>query len=332
MNGSATVITSSLADVALASVEMALAIGTVPPPATDMAFRSCNVFSRTLTSRRLAPALLAGLQAACSMMVDADRAQCESDADCMTGPAALAAGACVEGLCEARAEWGCGATLDAATLAAEGVEVALPVVDLAPRAPGASVEASLCHKYDVSCEAPSLTMRMDESDELLLHIEPGFDGYLSVRGDELVPTLYFLSQPLVTGERLPALTLLSPALLDALALEMHVTLLPDRGLGLFTIQDCSGTFSSGVAFEAQPADEGTVAFYDVDGLPTASATSTGRTGSGGFINAPAGPLTVTARLETGALPVASASVLIRPGFVSHGRLMPPSVPGVAPSP
>jgi hypothetical protein len=265
------------------------------------------------------------------MMVDSNRSQCNSDLDCMTGPSALAAGICVEGLCEAQAEWGCAPVLGATTLtAAESVEVVLPVIDLSPRPAGATAQASLCRKYDVSCDAPTLTMTVDASDELLLLVEPGFDGYLSVRGDDLVPTLYFLSPPLASGERLPALTLLSPGLLEALALEMQVPLLPERGLGLFTIQDCSGQVSAGLAFDALPADANTVPFYDVDGLPTASASSTGRTGSGGFMNAPAGPLSVTARLESGALPVAAASVLIRPGFVSHGRLLPAGVPSPSP--
>src|SRR5690606_37133049 len=141
-------------------------------------------------------------------------------------------------------EWECASGLtSSAPLAspspAASVEVALPVVALSPRAPASRLEASLCWKYDVGCDAPAETIDMtqtlgtDPADELLLRVEPGFDGYLSVRGDELVPTLYFLSPPLVAGERLPALTLLSPGLLEALSAQMQVGLLPDRGLGLF---------------------------------------------------------------------------------------------------
>lgn len=272
--------------------------------------------------RAWAVAAFASFDAACSLAVDASRPQCESDRDCMTGASALPAGVCIEGLCDTRDEWRCPPAESAALAGAEVVEVALPVIDLLARDPGASIEASLCRKLDVSCEAPTQTMTMDASGEVLLRLEPSFDGYLSVRGDALVPTLYFLSPPLEPGERLPALALMSPALMEALALEMQVTLLPDRGLGLFSVQDCAGAFAPGVSFEASPSDPSITPFYDVDGLPTPSASATGRTGSGGFVNAPAGTLTVAARLTSGAPPVASASVLIRPGFVSYGRLLP----------
>jgi hypothetical protein len=161
---------------------------------------------------------------------------------------------------------------------------------------------------------------MTATGELPLELEPSFDGYLSIRGADLVPTLYFLSPPLENGERLPALTLISRSLLEALALEMQIDLLPDRGAGLFTVQDCSGAFAAGVEIEAQGADGLATRFYDVDGLPTAAAAATDRTGSGGFFNAPAGPLSVVARLAGSEAPLAGASVLIRPGFVSYGRL------------
>jgi hypothetical protein len=99
-------------------------------------------------------------------------------------------------------------------------------------------------------------------------------------------------------------------------------LIEGRGLALFSIQDCNGAFSPGVAFEAHEADAATTRYYDLDGLPAVPAAMTGPDGSGGFLNAPPGPLSVEARLPDGAVPLASASVWVRPGFISYGLLRP----------
>jgi hypothetical protein len=259
--------------------------------------------------------------ASCSLTVDAGRAQCHMDRDCMTGPSALAAGVCIDGLCDARSEWLCSGEAPSASAAGD-VEVSLPIIDLLARQNGAELEASVCRKLDVSCDAPTQTMTMRATGELPLELEAGFDGYLSIRGADLVPTLYFLSPPLVSGERLPALTLIGRSSMAALALEMQVDLLADRGVGLFTVQDCEGAFAPGVEIEAQPADGVIMRFYDVDGLPSVAASLTGRTGSGGFMNAASGPLSVVARLPGSEAPLTAASVLVRPGFVSYGRLRP----------
>jgi hypothetical protein len=263
------------------------------------------------------------LPSACSLTVDAGRSQCRSETDCTAGANALAAARCSDGLCEARQEWSC---VDAPAAeperASTSVDVALPVVDLLPRQAGAALEASLCRKLDVNCDAPTQVMSMSGSGEYTLELDSGFDGYLSVRGESVVPTLYFLSPPLQPGERLPTLTLLSESLMSSLAAQLDVPLIEERGLALFSIQDCDGLFSSGVAFEAREADASTIRFYNFDGLPAVPALVTGTEGSGGFLNVPAGPLTVEARLPDGTTPLASASVWVRPGFISYGRLRP----------
>jgi len=264
------------------------------------------------------------LPSACSLAVDAGRSQCRSETDCTTGANALAAARCVNGLCEARQEWSC-VDVPAAQqreLAGASVGVALPVVDLQARPPGTALEASLCRKLDVNCEAPTQVMSMSGSGDYTLELPSEFDGYLSVRGESVVPTLYFLSPPLEPGERLPTLTLLTESLIGSLAAQLDVPLIEERGLALFSIQDCDGLLSSGVAFEAREADASTTRFYNLDGLPAVPAAVTGTEGSGGFLNVPAGPLTVDARLPDGAAPLASASVWVRPGFISYGRLRP----------
>jgi hypothetical protein len=271
----------------------------------------------------LGSAGLSLLLGGCSLTLDASRSQCQADVDC-AGATALTAPRCLDGLCETRAEWRC-TSADAAPRLADqstSVNVALPVVDLLARQ-GVSLEASVCRKLDVNCEAPTQSMAMGGTGEYPLRLESGFDGYLSVRGESVAPTLYFFSPPLVEGERLPTLTLMSESLMGSLARELGVPLIAGRGLALFTVQDCSGAFSPGVTFEAREADATTTRYYDIDGLPAVPAAATGPAGSGGFLNVPLGPLSVDARLPDAAVPLASTSVWVRAGFISHGNLRPP---------
>jgi hypothetical protein len=95
-----------------------------------------------------------------------------------------------------------------------------------------------------------------------------------------------------------------------------------RGHAQFSVEDCNATPSSGVSLEAREADAETTRFYALDGLPDTWATSTSSDGIAGFLNAPAGMLTVSARWGDGGAALGSASVLIRPGFISFGRLSP----------
>jgi hypothetical protein len=266
---------------------------------------------------------LAPFAAGCSMWVDSDRDQCLSNADCSTTSHGLVAGMCVQGLCETRPEWSCANQPAYASAATTGsVDVAVPLRDLLGEPSDRLLQAKLCHKLDIDCEVPEQTPTWNGTGDLELTLAADFEGYLSISGEAVIPTLYFLSPPLLSGEQLPALTLMSPALMESLALEMDVALMGERGHAQFSIEDCNGVLSEGVSLEAREADTETTRFYGVDGLPDTQATSTSRDGVAGFLNAPAGALTVNARWGEGGAPLGSASILIRPGFVSYGRLSP----------
>jgi hypothetical protein len=282
-----------------------------------------NAWHRWLALPARVAVWLGPFAAGCSMWVDSDREQCLSNADCTTVSHGLVAGMCVQGLCETRPEWSCASQPSHASEATTGsVDVAVPLRDLLGEPSGRLLEAKLCHKLDINCEVPEQMPTWDGTGDLELTLAADFEGYLSISGDSVIPTLYFLSPPLLSGEQLPALTLMSPALMESLALEMDVALMGERGHAQFSIEDCNGVLSDGVALEAREADAETTRFYGVDGLPDTRATSTSRDGVAGFLNAPAGALTVNARWGEGGAALGSASILIRPGFVSYGRLSP----------
>jgi hypothetical protein len=177
----------------------------LPPSSTSSSARSgpCS-FGTGFTARVFASGLawLSILPLGCSIALDAGRAQCQAERDCTAASGGLVAARCVDGLCETRPEWSCvNGPVAPQAPANTSVDVALPVVDLLAGETGTPIEASLCRKLDVNCEVPTQSMTMSGTGDYPLRLESGFEGYLSVRGDSVVPTLYFLSQPLEPGER-----------------------------------------------------------------------------------------------------------------------------------
>jgi hypothetical protein len=286
---------------------------------------------KRLHRRRAAPLVggcIVSLLTGCSALVDSERGQCSSDADCSGHGEALVAGMCLQGLCATRPEWSCATGAVGTGAGPSGsVDVTVPLRDLLGQPSHGALEARLCHKVDVNCEVPEQIPMPSDAGEVALTLDSDFEGYLSVTGSSLIPTLYFLSPPLRSGERLPALTLMSPGLMESLALEMDVALMGARGHAQFSIEDCNAAPSPGVSLEAREADAETTRFYSIDGLPDTWARSTSSDGVGGFLNAPTGGLTVSARWGDDGATLGSASVLIRPGFISYGRLSPVHLSG-----
>jgi hypothetical protein len=286
---------------------------------------------------RVSAAVLAWCSTGCSLTVDASRAQCNTDSECNTGPGALAGGFCRDALCDVKPEWSClngaGQTDSAELLpgSSQGVDIQLAAVDLVDQAPVSALPASLCRKLDLSCDTPIQRLLSDSNGVYSLTLDADFDGYLQLEGPQVVPTLYFFSALPNTGGRLPTLTLMKPTMLDALMAEMDATLASERGVAILTAQDCMGSFSAGVAYETANADPETIEFYATDGLPSLHATSTDASGFGGFLNLPAGPVSVTGRLAESTLPLASVSVLVRSGFITYGHIVPGALPASPPS-
>jgi len=200
----------------------------------------------------------------------------------------------------------------------------LPVLDALTETPAGGVDATLCRKLDVNCDTPVAQMSTNAEGAFSLSMEEPFDGYLRIEAPGHLPTLYFLSTPLWSGERLPAISLLDAAAADSLVSDLDVELSTEGGVALLTTQDCLGGFTAGVTYEAAAADPSTRVFYATDGLPSIRAEHTDDSGSGGFVNLPAGPVSVGGHLAGAENPFATVSLLIRPGFVSYGRLAPSS--------
>ena len=95
------------------------------------------------------------LASSCSVVVDADRSQCSSDADCARRGPEFAGAVCIDSLCASDPTWSClGRPRSPANSDAGPFDVELTLIDLVTREPLAGVLGALCRKLDVECRVP----------------------------------------------------------------------------------------------------------------------------------------------------------------------------------
>jgi hypothetical protein len=182
---------------------------------------------------------------------------------------------------------------------------------------GAQVHA--CALADVECTEP-LTIDYPLTPEgwVNLPLSQGFNGYIEIRGDTILPTMLFLGEPL----RRPRPTDYPIALVERSILpgiSGAAGTMQNATTGLLTIRvfDCEDVSASGVRFSQQ--QEG-VRWYYVNGLPSSAAEETGTEGLGGFINTPPGVSIISTTGSTGQPLASRKSVAVRADWMTALRM------------
>jgi len=265
--------------------------------------------------------------AGCSVLVDANRPQCSTDADCTSRGPDFAGAVCQSGVCEVNPQWSCEATQPTD---AQGYKLTMHLTDAIDSTkvlPG--VQAQLCRKLDVTCDSPVGSMAVaDETGLVTLQVEKNFDGFVQLTDPKIAPSMYFLTPPASGDLDLPMVPLASPFAAGSIVFQAGgSTWAKDTsGIVLLTAFDCEGKAAANINFSIGGApDEGTFIFYLVNALPTTSTSVTDDTGYGGLVNVPAGVTTVTASLGEGGRKVSKISILVRPGYVSYSSVTPNSL-------
>jgi protocatechuate 3,4-dioxygenase beta subunit len=114
----------------------------------------------------------------------------------------------------------------------------------------------------------------------------------------------------------------SRSALSALGASVGATLDPSRGVLAGTLTDCDNKPAAGVVFDVEQADEQTSSYYFQNGLPSVGRTATDEGGTAGFVNVPAGLVTVTTKLERTNQRIGSRTLLVRPGTLTAFSLPP----------
>ena len=183
--------------------------------------------------------------------------------------------------------------------------------------PEATVHA--CARADVACAAP-LTMDYPLTAEGWVNIPlpVGFNGYLEIEAETILPTMLFLGEPL----RRPRPSNYPVALIEHNILpgvSGATGTMQNSTTGLLTIRvfDCQDVSASGVKFAQQ---QDAVEWYYVDGLPSSEATETSSEGLGGFINTPPGVTTITTTGRAGQQLASNKLVAVRAGWLTAVRM------------
>jgi len=267
--------------------------------------------------------------AGCSVLVDANRAQCSTDADCKSRGAEFAGAVCKSGLCEggSDAQWSCSSAAPADVL---GYKLTMHLTDAQSTKPLQGVVAQLCRNLDDKCAEPvGPVVTSDDAGVVTMQVEPGFNGYVQLTSSRIAPSLYFLTPPASGDLDLPMVPLASPLAAAAIvsAASGGMTWAKETsGIVLLTAVDCQGKPAANINFSvAGMPDPNTFIFYVVGDFPTTDVSVTDTTGYGGLVNVPAKNTTIYASLEPDGRKVSQISILVRAGYVSYSSVTPNSL-------
>jgi hypothetical protein len=230
--------------------------------------------------------------------------------------------------------WGCVGQVSYPLTVAGPADIALTINDQQTNAPLQGLTVSACQAgTDRTCSHPSDTKTTDASGVVTLTLPAvpgagyGFQGYFDVT----FPTssgasqkyLYFLSYPLsVEHAKLGFSLYTPPELANLLNIPSYV---PDPTRGNIQVEatDCLTLPAPNVTFDASGTDQKTLVVYQQGTYLNPQATTTDRSGTVFFLNAPAVPITILAKPSSIGDAVSSKVVVFAsPGALSIVQALP----------
>jgi hypothetical protein len=261
---------------------------------------------------------------ACSLAVDADRAQCTTKADCTARGSAFANASCINSLCQEDPAWSCLTKAATPSTQSPPYKVTVTVRDVVTQAPVTNAQIKLCRKIDVDCASPAGTQTSDNAGGASFMVEmSGFNGYLLVQAEGALDTLYFFNPGIDHDQAIPPISVATPAENGGLLFALGRQLLPGRGSVVIASQDCTGVPAAGVSYMTMDGDEMTSQFYIAGNAPSGTAMATDALGGyGGIINLKPGYVTIAATLANPRTDLGSINVLIRDSAITYSRIVP----------
>lgn len=188
---------------------------------------------------------------------------------------------------------------------------------------GAHVRA--CAFDDRACASPYSEGDTDDDAGVALTYplgDAGFSGYYEVSGAGLTPTLIFAVPPEWDERANPIYRVVSQSDFDLLSVVARVTRDPMKGYLAAELQGCDQHGAAGLSIGVAPMAEGATRFHFQRMLPNTAATETDITGIAGVFNLPPREYTVTSSIAACELPIATARVFTRAGWLSSLGLQP----------
>jgi hypothetical protein len=223
----------------------------------------------------------------------------------------------------AEAKWACLETPAKPQPAMAPFRVPFLVQHLVTQAPLEGIKVNLCRKIDVTCSDPvGEELFTDAEGQVAFSVTSGFDGYAYFRGADIIDGLYFFNPPVATDQPVASISIGNAEVMALLALQAGATQEMDRGVILLAARDCTGAPASGVTFTTTGSDADAIPFYSEQGLPSGTAVRTDSAGYGGLLNAEAGSVTFTAKLESTGRRLGQVTLLAKAGAITYGSVVP----------
>jgi hypothetical protein len=229
---------------------------------------------------------------------------------------------------ESDLDWSCVPETQPPAIAAnmaQPITYALQIANLVTQQPLPNTQVRACFRADVGCSTPvGPTLTTDASGLVQLTLFEGFNGFLEIVADGMVPTLAFFpaawSSALIPYmEQLPIL-LLPGAALPTLAAASSVQIDASSGLVSMYAYDCVAPLAAGVRLAIDSASAVPYAF--VNELPVVGQDVTSESGIVGFVNVQPGIVVVTASPAGEEQTLSVDTMLVRTGWLTVGRLIP----------
>jgi hypothetical protein len=267
--------------------------------------------------------LVAAALAGCTLIVDADTPQCESNADCVARGPGFADAVCERRACVAPAP-AAADTLICKAPSSNGLATVNYsfAIQLATSGSGAamSFRVQACQQLDVDCQSPVAgPFEVAAGSPYAFPLPQGFFGFFQITGDGALPALYFVPRPVVADTIGWSPTVISKEVLAQLAAAAGTSLDPASGVVIASIRDCDGTPIEGATVTA--SEKQVLRYYIVNNLPVLSATETSAQGAVGFASVPASTIALNGVSRSGQA-FAPVSVRVKSGSLSLVEIRP----------
>ncbi len=204
------------------------------------------------------------------------------------------------------------------TANAEPATYVLPLIDFVTGMPPASATGRACARVDPACSNPlTETLAISPEGALVMPLFAGFDGFVEVEAEAMLPALFYLSAPLLGDTTSFPAFLVPIASAEALSQSLGRPLDDQFGLIGYWALDCVGLPAEGVVVSS---DAGGLAYNFVDGLPAFQPATVD--GIGGFLSVPPGRALIRGILAQGGQTIDVQSLVVREGWMSVSILQP----------
>lgn len=255
--------------------------------------------------------LIAAPLTSCSILINTDERQCETDADCIDAELGTI---CVDQVCEnetrcqgptctlsdTQSNGKCSSdddcdnsasprcfndtcvsrevastwqcTADDQTIRSNTVRFGFRIVDFLSREPPKQIVVNACRKNDFACIEPAATFTdVDGTGHAQFELTSGFLGFFEIHSDAMT-TLLYVTKPIIKNTTSRDVPVLTASSVQLASMVAGTTFDSSRGLALLEALDCSDTPASGVQFTL--GTEAGQQFYIVDQLPSLEAQVT----------------------------------------------------------